>query len=75
MRLQHYLNNNGITNSVKHGGRSERCTEAQAVCAFLFFGFFAFAISTVLSGLDTRGGVSFGGGGIRRRGPAMSQVR
>jgi len=69
-----WRNNNGITDDVKNGhGRAGRCAEAQAVCAFLFFGFFAFLASAILSGLNARSGVSFRGSGIRR-GPAMSQV-
>lgn len=54
---QDYLKRNKITNGVKNG-KSARCTEAQASDAFLFFGFFAFAVSTVFSGLATRGGRS-----------------
>jgi hypothetical protein len=48
----------------------KQCREGQAVTAFLWFGFAAFAISTVLSGLGMGGGVS------RRstRGPQMSKV-
>ncbi|KAF7845695.1 hypothetical protein BT93_L1186 [Corymbia citriodora subsp. variegata] len=53
-----YLRNNKVTNGVKKGGQSARCTEAQASDAFLFFGFFAFAVSTVFSGLATRSGGS-----------------
>ena len=64
--LQKWRNNNEITNDVKNGdGRSHRCTEAQATCAFLFFGFFAFLASTIFSGLNARGG-SVGGGEISK---------
>ena len=38
----------------------------------MFFGFFAFAVSAVLSALQVKSG-GLGSGGIRR-GPAMSQV-
>jgi hypothetical protein len=67
---QSYLNSNSITN----GGRnkSKRCHEAQAVAAFLWFGFIAYLASTILSGLAARRtGVSTGG---IRKGPAMSNV-
>jgi len=56
---------------------NKRCHEAQAVTAFLWFGFLAFAASAVLSGLQGRGsGVNMrgGAGGIRKGGPMMSQV-
>ena len=54
----------------------KRCQEAQAVTAFLWFGFAAFAVSSVLSGLESKGSGSMRGGmgGIRRGGPSMSQV-
>ncbi|KAK3115662.1 hypothetical protein LTR53_004763 [Teratosphaeriaceae sp. CCFEE 6253] len=62
-----YLNRNRIT-----AGSSKRCHEGQAATAFLFFGFFAFLVSTILSGLGMRGGANTRPG--IRRGPAMSQV-
>ncbi|KAK4900790.1 hypothetical protein LTR17_017307 [Elasticomyces elasticus] len=62
-----YLDSNSVT-----VGSSKRCREGQATTAFLFFGFFAFLTSTVLSGLATRGGANTRPG--IRRGPAMSQV-
>ena len=72
---QDYTTTNHITNG--SSDTSKRCHEAQAVTAFLWFGFAAFAASTVLSalqgkssGMNMRGGM----GGIRRGGPAMSQV-
>lgn len=68
--LKSYRNQNGIIDDVNKPNRSNRCTEAQALCAFLFFGFFAFLVSAVFSGLN------MGGGGGRpgiRRGP-MSHV-
>ena len=68
-----------MTNQVTRGSNNDtkRCQEAQAVTAFLWFGFVSFLGSLVFSGLSARGG---GGGatsgmrGIRRGGPAMSQV-
>lgn len=65
-----YLNSNYITNN--SGDKTKRCREGQASDAFLWFGFVAFLVSTVLSGLQSRGGGSPRGG--IRRGPAMSQV-
>ncbi|KAK0251769.1 hypothetical protein B0A54_00434 [Friedmanniomyces endolithicus] len=62
-----YLESNYVT-----AGSSKRCHEGQAATTFLFFGFFAFLASTVLSGLATRGGANTRPG--IRRGPAMSQV-
>ncbi|KAK3054767.1 hypothetical protein LTR09_004496 [Extremus antarcticus] len=68
---QDYLHSNNVIDRARN--RNQRCHEAQATDAFLFFGFFAFAVSAVLSGLS-----SMGGGGPRasniRRGPAMSHV-
>jgi len=63
-----YLLSNEVTSSAPD--RMKQCREGQAVTAFLWFGFAAFAISTVLSGLGMGGGVS------RRstRGPQMSKV-
>jgi hypothetical protein len=65
--LQGYLDSNRITQ-----GSSKRCREAQASTAFLWFGFAAFLVSTVVSGIATRGGANTRPG--IRRGPAMSQV-
>lgn len=58
---------NPITNSSSN--RESRCRKAQAATAFLWFGFFAWLGTLVLSIL---GGKSSGSG--IRRGPAMSQV-
>ena len=69
--LQDYLKANGITNGAANMGK--RCHEAQAVTAFLWFGFATFLGSLAFSALATRGG-SVRAGGIRRGGPAMSQV-
>ena len=65
------------TNTVTRGSTNDtkRCQEAQAVTAFLWFGFATFLGSLVLSGLSARGGgATTGMRGIRRGGPAMSQV-
>ncbi|KAK3686267.1 hypothetical protein LTR37_019990 [Vermiconidia calcicola] len=68
-----YLRRNGITNGADN--RSQRCHEAQATCAFLWFGFATFAASTVLSGLGSGGGANLGSSGIRRGpAPSMSHV-
>ncbi|KAL1590112.1 hypothetical protein WHR41_01220 [Cladosporium halotolerans] len=66
---QDYLDSNIITR-----GSGSRCREAQASTAFFWFAFAAFLASTVMSGLATRGGANVRPGGIRRSGPAMSQV-
>ncbi|KAI9809477.1 MAG: hypothetical protein M1826_003891 [Phylliscum demangeonii] len=68
-----------IHNSITNGGRNmgKRCHEAQAVTAFLWFGFLTFLASTVLSAISSmRGGgrSSVRAGGIRRGGPSMSSV-
>jgi len=64
-----HLISNEVTNSAPD--MEKQCREGQAVTAFLWFGFAAFVISTVLTGL---GGLS--GGSTRRvtRGPQMSKV-
>ncbi|RMY80253.1 hypothetical protein D0862_12818 [Hortaea werneckii] len=63
-----YYNSNNVA-----GGSEKKCREAQASTAFLWFGFASFLASTVITGLNTRGGANTRAGGIRR-GPAMSQV-
>lgn len=57
---QSYVDNNKITNGSHN--RTKRCHEEQAVCAFLWFGFAAWAGSLALSALSSRGGSS----GLRR---------
>lgn len=65
-----YINSNGITNGANN--KSKRCHQAQAVTAFLWFGFISYLASTIFSALAAkRTGVSTGG--IRSR-PAMSNV-
>lgn len=71
--IKDYTHSNFVTNGSHNPGK--RCHEAQAVCAFLWFGFAAYAGSLVFSGLASRGGgANLRSGGIRRGGPAMSQV-
>ncbi|USW53803.1 Putative Marvel domain-containing protein [Septoria linicola] len=71
----HSCNNNDYvrSNRVSRGAsnQSSACREAQASCAFLWFGFAAFVATTFLSSSGIRGGAPSGG---IRRGPAMSQV-
>ena len=75
MQIQDYTKSNKITNGTADGNQSKRCREAQATTAFiLWFGFGAFAISTFLSGLQSRGGANMRPGGTRRGGPSMSHV-
>ncbi|KAK4503800.1 hypothetical protein PRZ48_004715 [Zasmidium cellare] len=73
----HSCNNHAYvsTNRVIRGAsdQSGACREAQASTAFLWFGWAAFTVSTVLSGLSMGGGSAPRASGIRR-GPAMSQV-
>ncbi|KAF2099897.1 putative Non-classical export protein 2 [Rhizodiscina lignyota] len=68
----HYTLHNHVTNGSPD--RAGRCHEAQASTAFLWFGFAAFAASTFFSFLNSRGSANTRGIGIRRGGPAMSQV-
>lgn len=67
-----YTLNNSVTNGSHN--TEKRCREAQASTAFLFFGFAAFAVSTFLSFLISRGSANMRAPGIRRTGPSMSQV-
>ncbi|KAL8707753.1 MAG: hypothetical protein Q9220_007273 [cf. Caloplaca sp. 1 TL-2023] len=55
-----YVIHNKVTNGSFNP--TKRCREAQAVTAFLWFGFLAWLGSLVLSGLSSRGGA----GGLRR---------
>jgi len=59
-----YVSSNKITNGSDN--QPKRCREAQAVTAFLWFGFAAFAGSLVFSFLGMRSGLAPSGGGIRR---------
>jgi hypothetical protein len=67
-----YTSSNFVTNGSPN--THKRCTEAQASTAFLFFGFFAFVASFILSWMHSMGGGSSSVGSSFRRGPAMSQV-
>lgn len=67
-----YLIHNSVTNSSP--GLSQNCRQAQASDAFLWFGWAAFVASFVFSLLNGRGSSVNMRGGIRRGGPAMSQV-
>lgn len=68
-----YLKTNGITNGADN--KPKRCRESQATTAFLFFGFFAYAVSCFFSAMTARSsGINLRGHGIRKGGPAMSQV-
>ncbi|KAL9022050.1 MAG: hypothetical protein Q9185_000791 [Variospora sp. 1 TL-2023] len=55
-----YVTTNRVTRTSDNP--SKRCRESQAACAFLWFGFAAWAASLVLSALSSRGGTS----GLRR---------
>ncbi|KAI9786374.1 MAG: hypothetical protein M1816_008035 [Peltula sp. TS41687] len=72
-----YLISNPITNGGHNMGK--RCHEAQAVTAFLWFGFLTYLASAILSGMGSLGGRTNmrsggGGGGLRRGGPPMTSV-
>jgi len=66
-----YTHSNFVTNGSPD--TKGRCHEAQASTAFFWFGFAAFAASTVLSGLQSRGSVGGSTFSGSHRGP-MSQV-
>ena len=70
--FQAYTHRNHITNGSKN--THQRCQEAQAVTAFLWFGWAAFTASLIFSFLDGRSGGVNMRGGIRKGGPSMSQV-
>ncbi|CBX94350.1 hypothetical protein LEMA_P121140.1 [Plenodomus lingam JN3] len=65
-----YTRSNKITNSSANSGQN--CRQAQATCAFLWFGWVAFVITLALNLMAGRGANLRGG--IRRGGPSMSQV-
>ncbi|KAI9735947.1 MAG: hypothetical protein M1834_001413 [Cirrosporium novae-zelandiae] len=68
-----YTSTNSITNGASN--TEKRCREAQASTAFLWFGFACFATSLILTILGARSSsINMRSGGIRRGGPAMSQV-
>lgn len=67
-----YLIHNSVTNSSP--SMSQNCRQAQASTAFLWFGWAAFVASLLFSFMNGRGSGINMRGGIRRGGPAMSQV-
>ncbi|ETN41257.1 uncharacterized protein HMPREF1541_03192 [Cyphellophora europaea CBS 101466] len=68
-----YTRSNHITNGANNTGN--RCREAQAATAFLYFAFACFAVTTFFSFLGGRSsGVNMRAPGIRKGGPTMSQV-
>lgn len=73
---RHYLLHNGITNGAKHR-LSQRCREAQAAVAFLWFCWFGYTVSLVFSIITAS---KFRGVNLRSRGrrasgrPGMAQV-
>ncbi|KAK4626157.1 Non-classical export protein [Fulvia fulva] len=73
----HSCNNDDYvsSNRVIRGARNQHsaCREAQASCAFLWFGWACFVGSAAITGMAMRGGGA-PRGGIRRGGPVMSQV-
>ena len=71
--LQAYTKSNHLTNGASN--EKKRCQELQASTAFFWFGFVCFAASCFFSAIGSRGsGVNMRSGGIRKGGPAMSQV-
>jgi hypothetical protein len=62
------------TNHITNGSPNthKRCREAQASTAFMWFGWAAFVASLAFSAMNGRGNVNMRG--VRRGGPAMSQV-
>jgi len=71
-RKKGYVKGNLVTNGAHN--MTKRCQEAQAVTAFLWFGFASFLGSLFFSVLAMRGNASATGGGIRKGAPAMSQA-
>ncbi|KAI9925535.1 hypothetical protein ASPWEDRAFT_173208 [Aspergillus wentii DTO 134E9] len=70
-----YTLNNEITNGSVH--REKRCREAQASTAFLWFAWFGYTLSMILSIIGSRGGANLRGrtGPARGNGrPSMAQV-
>ncbi|KAH8730844.1 membrane-associating domain-containing protein [Phaeosphaeriaceae sp. PMI808] len=67
-----YTNSNRVCNS--SGNTTQNCRQAQATCAFLWFGWFAFVACLAINFMNGRGSGMNMRGGIRRGGPSMSQV-
>lgn len=70
--FQSYTRFNKVTNSSANTGQN--CRQAQATCAFLWFGWVAFVATLALNLMAGRGSGANLRGGIRRGGPSMSQV-
>lgn len=69
---QAYTTSNGVCNS--SANTEQNCRQAQATCAFLWFGFAAFAATLAINVMNGSGSGVNMRGGIRRGGPSMSQV-
>lgn len=67
-----YTISNGVCNS--SADTQKNCRQAQATCAFLWFGWAAFVATLVINMMNGRGSGANLRGGIRRGGPSMSQV-
>lgn len=69
-----YVNSNAVTSG--SNDNTKRCHEGQAVCAFLWFGFAAYAASLVFSALEGRSSGASRGNPFGRSGgrPPMSQA-
>jgi hypothetical protein len=68
---QAYTTTNSVCNSSPN--TQQNCRQAQATCAFLWFGWAAFVATLVLNLMNGSGGANLRGG-MRRGGPSMSQV-
>ncbi|CAN9081737.1 unnamed protein product [Alternaria alternata] len=67
-----YTHSNSVLNS--SANTEQNCRQAQATTAFLWFGWAAFVATLALNIMNGRGSGANLRGGIRRGGPAMSQV-
>ncbi|KAF2830754.1 hypothetical protein CC86DRAFT_316306 [Ophiobolus disseminans] len=67
-----YTSTNSVCNSSPN--TQQNCRQAQATCAFLWFGWAAFVATLVLNFMSGRGSGANLRGGMRRGGPSMSQV-
>jgi len=67
-----YTRTNGVCNSSPN--TQQNCRQAQATCAFLWFGWAAFVATLAINIMNGRGSGANMRGGIRRGGPSMSQV-
>ncbi|KAF8456450.1 marvel domain-containing protein [Kalaharituber pfeilii] len=75
-----FLGSNGITNGGGYYDMEKRCREAQALCAFFWFGFVAWGLSALLDkwemakGKETRTTTGMAGLGRKPREAPMAQV-